>query len=107
MVRVTAAYSPEARGRSERMFGTLQRRLPQELRLAGITDIAAANRFLAETFIPADNRRFRQAPAKAGTAFLPWAGGPQGGRGDTLQQTGDRHRAGIGRFLSRRMCGRR
>lgn len=76
-IDLIAAYSPEARGRSERMFGTLQRRLPQELRLAGITDIAAANRFLAETFIPAHNRRFRQAPAEEGTAFLPWAGAPQ------------------------------
>src|SRR5215813_7025905 len=43
-----AAYSPEARGRSERMFGTLQDRLPKELRLAGITDIVAANRFIRE-----------------------------------------------------------
>ena len=46
------AYSPEARGRSERMFATLQKRLPQELRLAGITDMAGANRFLKELFLP-------------------------------------------------------
>ena len=68
------AYSPEARGRSERMFGTLQGRLPQELRLAGITDREAANRFLVETFIPEHNRRFREAPAEAASAFVPWAG---------------------------------
>ena len=47
-IELIPAYSPEARGRSERMFGTLQKRLPQELRLAGITDMAEANRFLKE-----------------------------------------------------------
>lgn len=73
-IELIAAYSPEARGRSERMFGTLQGRLPQELRLAGITDIDAANRFLAEVYLPAHNRRFRQAPAEAGSAFVPWRG---------------------------------
>ena len=46
------AYSPGARGRSERIFGTLQGRLPQGLRLAGITGMEAANRFLAEMFVP-------------------------------------------------------
>ena len=74
-IELIAAYSPEARGRSERMFGTLQGRLPQELRLAGITDMAAANRFLAEVFIPEHNRRFREKPAEDGTAFTPWKGG--------------------------------
>ena len=51
-IELVPAYSPEARGRSERMFGTLQKRLPQELRLAGITDMAGANRFLKELFLP-------------------------------------------------------
>ena len=60
------AYSPEARGRSERAFGTLQKRLPQELRLAGITTIDAANRFLRETFLPDHNARFAIAPEKPG-----------------------------------------
>ena len=73
-IELIPAWSPEARGRSERMFGTLQGRLPQELRLAGIADMAAANRFLAETFIPAHNRRFREAPAESDTAFVPWVG---------------------------------
>jgi len=72
-IDLIAAYSPEARGRSERMFGTLQGRLPQELRLAGITDMAAANRFLAEVYIPAHNRGFREPPAEADSAFVPWA----------------------------------
>ena len=52
-IRHIAAYSPEARGRSERAFRTLQDRLPKELALAGITTIAAANRWLAETYWPA------------------------------------------------------
>src|SRR4249919_3009063 len=53
-----AAYSPEARGRSERMFGTLQDRLPKELKLAGISDINAANRFIRDVYLPAHNARF-------------------------------------------------
>ena len=52
-IELIAAYSPQARGRSERMFGTLQKRLPQELRLAGIATMAEANRFLEELFWPA------------------------------------------------------
>jgi len=65
-----AAYSPQARGRSERVFGTLQDRLPKEFRLAGIATVADANRFLAETFIADYNRRFAVAPAHAGSAFV-------------------------------------
>ena len=68
------AYSPEARGRMERLFGTLQQRLPQELRLAGITTIEAANPFLAQRFVPAHNARFTVAAAEAGSAFVPFAG---------------------------------
>lgn len=68
------SYSPEARGRMERVFGTLQRRLPQELRLAGIAGIEAADRFLAERFIPAHNRRFAVTAAEPGSAFVPFAG---------------------------------
>ena len=69
-----AAYSPEARGRSERMFGTLQQRLPQALRLAGITTMDEANRFLVETFWPAHNARFAVSAEDAGSAFVPFAG---------------------------------
>lgn len=65
-----AAYSPEARGRSERMFGTLQDRLPKELKLAGITDIEAANRFIAEVYLPAHNARFAKPPEIADSAFV-------------------------------------
>src|SRR5437763_15328087 len=45
-VEMIAAYSPQARGRSQRSFGTWQGRLPQELRLAGISTVEGANRFL-------------------------------------------------------------
>jgi hypothetical protein len=67
------AYSPEARGRSERMFGTLQNRLPKELKLAGIDDIEAANRFIREVYLPAHNARFAKPPAIAESAFVPVA----------------------------------
>ena len=64
------AYSPEARGRSERMFGTLQDRLPKELKLAGITDIAAANRFIREVYLGEHNARFARPPEVDESAFV-------------------------------------
>jgi hypothetical protein len=64
------AYSPEARGRSERMFGTLQDRLPKELKLAGISDIEAANRFIREVYLPEHNARFAHPPEIADSAFV-------------------------------------
>jgi transposase len=65
-----AAYSPQARGRSERAFRTLQDRLPKEFALAGIADLTAANRFIAERFQPEYNERFAIAAAEPGTAFV-------------------------------------
>jgi transposase len=65
-----AAYSPEARGRSERMFGTLQDRLTKELALAGIASIEEANRFIAETYLPRHNRRFATPAREPGSAFV-------------------------------------
>jgi len=65
------AYSPQARGRSERNFATWQGRLPQELRLAGITTVEQANRFLEERYIGECNRRFAVPAAQRGSAFLP------------------------------------
>jgi transposase len=64
------AYAPEARGRSERAFGTLQDRLPKELELAGITTVEAANRFLRETYLPEHNGRFAVPPEHPETAFV-------------------------------------
>lgn len=70
-IRMIPAYSPQARGRSERSFGTWQGRLPPELRLRKITTLEGANRFLRESYIDAFNARFaRSAPAE-GTAFVP------------------------------------
>lgn len=74
-IEMIAAYSPEARGRSERAFGTHQGRLPQELALAGITSMAAANRYLAEVYLPAFNTEFAQSAMAEGSAFVPWIGG--------------------------------
>jgi hypothetical protein len=68
------AYSPQARGRSERSFGTWQGRLPQELRLRGIRTVEAANVFLREHYIGEFNRRFQVAAAQPGTAFVPYRG---------------------------------
>jgi transposase len=70
-VRMIPAYSPQARGRSERNFGTWQGRLPQELRLHGITTVEEANRFLHEQYVAEFNRRFQVAAAERGTAFVP------------------------------------
>src|SRR5271165_1385024 len=65
------AYSPQARGRSERSFGTWQGRLPQELRLHEITTLEAANEFLREDYIGEFNSRFQVAAPQRGNAFLP------------------------------------
>src|SRR6201981_55341 len=73
-IRQILAYSPQARGRSERAFGTIQGRLPQELRHQGITDYAAANRYLEQHFIPDFNRRFTIKPAHPESAFVKLAG---------------------------------
>ena len=68
------ARSPQARGRSERAFGTIQGRLPQELRHHGITDYDAANRYLEQHFIADFNRRFTVKPAQPESAFVKLAG---------------------------------
>jgi hypothetical protein len=73
-IRHILARSPEARGRSERCFGTLQGRLPQELRLAGIHDYEAANAYLAQHFVPDFNRRFVVEPTHPESAFVQIAG---------------------------------
>lgn len=70
-----AAYSPQARGRSERAFQTHQGRLPQELARAGITDIQEANRYLEEVYRPEHNREFGVASRCEGTAYVPFISG--------------------------------
>src|SRR6266481_789240 len=68
-VQMIPAYSPQARGRSERSFGTWQGRLPQELRLAGIATIQGANEFLRQQYIAVFNQKFTVAASEKGTAF--------------------------------------
>jgi hypothetical protein len=69
-VQMIPAYSPQARGRSERKFGAWQGRLPQELRLCGIRSLEAANRFLHEHYIAEFNRHFQVPAAQPGSAFV-------------------------------------
>src|SRR5258705_1055085 len=70
-VQMIPAYSPQARGRSERNFRTWHGRLPQELRLRGIPTLEAANRFLREHYLGEFNRRFQVQAAERGSAFVP------------------------------------
>jgi transposase len=69
-IQMIPAYSPPARGRSERNFQTWQGRLPQELRLGGIKTVEEANRFLRQHYMAEFNRRFQVPPAQRGTAFV-------------------------------------
>jgi transposase len=69
-----AAYSPQARGRSERAFATLQDRLPKELALAGMATVEDANQFIRDVYIPAHNARFAIKPEQEGSAFVACAG---------------------------------
>jgi len=109
-IEMVAAYSPQARGRSERMFRTHQERLPRELAMAGVTDMAGANRYLDQTYRLAFNAEFMQPPMEEGSAFIDWIGGSLGDilcerfertvgadncvsfEGLTLQIPADRHR---------------
>src|ERR1700691_4915413 len=74
VAKTIAAYSPQARGRGERNFGTWQGRLPQELRIHGIRSMASANEFLRETYPQEFNQRFAVAAAQPGHAFMPARG---------------------------------
>ena len=73
-IEMIAAYSPEARGRSERAFRTHQERLPKELALSGISDMAAANQYIQDKYLPAYNAEFKVAAPNQGSVFVPWAG---------------------------------
>ena len=74
-IEMIPAYSPEARGRSERMFGTHQDRLTKELALHEIPDMDAANRYIQEVYLPEFNKEFMQPSLEEGSAFVPWIGG--------------------------------
>lgn len=86
-ITMIAAYSPEARGRSERMFETHQGRLPNELALMGITTMEGANRYLKEHYQPEFNKEFAQPAREDGTAFIRYIGQPID---DTLCEQYDR-----------------
>ena len=73
-IEMIAAYSPEARGRSERAFQTHQDRLVNELKFHGITTMEKANQYLDTVYRPAFNARFTEKPAEEGSAFVPWIG---------------------------------
>lgn len=74
-IEMIPAYSPEARGRSERAFATHQDRLVKELALFGITEMAAANRYLREHYLPAFNAEFMETAAEKGSCFVPLLAG--------------------------------
>src|SRR5437870_1799520 len=73
-IELILAYSPQARGRCERLFGTWQGRLPQELRLRHITTVEAANEFLRKDWIALHDASFSVKAEQTGTAFLPYPG---------------------------------
>jgi transposase len=73
-IRHIAAYSPQARGRSERLFGTLQDRLPKEFRVRGIKTIEEANAYLKDVYIPRHNEQFAVQPKEEKSAFTPYNG---------------------------------
>lgn len=74
-IEMIAAYSPEARGRSERAFRTHQERLPKELAMHNITTMIEANKYLAEIYMPAYNAEFMVPAAEKGSAFVPCISG--------------------------------
>ena len=77
-IEMIPAYSPQARGRSERAFETHQDRLVKELALAGISEIEEANRYLRQVYLPAYHAEFKRAPREQGSAFVPDQGGDLG-----------------------------
>lgn len=75
-IEMIPAYSPEARGRSERAFRTHQERLVKELAAADITEMHKANAYIKKTYLPAYNEEFTVAPRESAPMFVPWAGTP-------------------------------
>lgn len=70
-IQMIPSYSPQARGRSERMNATIQGRLVNELKLHQITSLDEANLFIQKTYIREHNQRFKVQPIQKGTAFIP------------------------------------
>jgi len=86
-IELIPANSPQARGRGEREWGTIQGRLPQELRLAKISTITEANKYLKEIFIPELNNRFKVKPKEKESAFIPVGNGIDLNRIFSIQHT--------------------
>ena len=89
-IEMIPAYSPEARGRSERAFGTHQGRLPKELAAAGITDMDAANAYVRDVYLPAFNAEFAHPAREDGSAFVPCPASVVPGRHSVCAGTADR-----------------
>ena len=111
-----AAYSPQARGRSERVFHTLQDRLPKEFKLAGIDSVEAANIWLRDSFIPEHDKRFAVDAEQEGSAFVADATGAWReilciqedrtvGQDNTVRWAGLSLQLPPSRLRSRRWCG--
>ena len=90
-VSMIAAYSPEARGRSERMFRTHQERLPKELAKAGITTMEEANRYIKDYYLPQFNEEFAVKAAEEGSVFIPYK------QDDLLEQLCERYSRIVGK----------
>ena len=75
-IEMIPAYSPEARGRSERAFRTHQERLVKELALAGITEMKQANAYIRDVYLPAYKEEFAIPPEESASMFVPWVGPP-------------------------------
>lgn len=73
-IQMIAAYSPEARGAKQTGLPNPPSRLPKKLALHGITDMDAANRYLAQEYKPSFNADFMQPPTEEGSVFVPWIG---------------------------------
>lgn len=73
-IELIRAYSPQARGRGERLWQTMQGRLPLELKKENITSYEGANRYLNKVYVPKHNKRFSVEQREAGTAFMPLVG---------------------------------
>jgi hypothetical protein len=96
-----AAYSPQARGRSERLFGTLQDRLTKELALAGINSVEAANHWLRAIYIAEHNAQFAVPAEQEGSAFVA---DPTGAWRDILSIQEDRKVGNDNTVKWRRLC---
>ena len=90
-ISMIAAYSPEARGRSERMFRTHQERLPKELAKAGITTMEEANRYIKDYYLPQFNEEFAVKAAEEGSVFIPYK------QDDLLEQLCERYSRIVGK----------